>query len=100
VVTHYQLPVGFHERADALGVIFLERAAFTRQLDRVVERWDALAAAERRAKARHDRTAGDATPERRKAAKNPRARAKHRNAPSRQDARRAPSPPPTQSTLF
>jgi hypothetical protein len=100
VVTHYQLPVGYHERADALGVIFLERAAFTRQLDRVVERWEALASAERRAKARNACAADDAAPPRRKTAKNKRRRPEHRNTPSRQDARRAPSLPPTQSSLF
>jgi len=48
MLPHYQLPVAYQEAADALGVTCLERAAYTRMVGRVSERWDAAERGQRK----------------------------------------------------
>lgn len=47
MLPHYQLPVAYQEAADALGVIPLEREAFTRMAGRVRDRWETAERASR-----------------------------------------------------
>lgn len=92
MLPHYQLPVAYQEAADALGVIFLEREAFTRMVGRIGDRWETL---ERRTRhGRRDPQEDAAAP-----ASEPRTHPTAATTPSRQD-KRPRKPLPIQGALW